>query len=247
MHENEEEYVSTGKAAKLIGVTSTTLRTWDKKGILTSIRTPGGRRRFSVKKIHIFLNDSLFKNGFDWASSDGAEQPKQDFWCPNSGYFQSRITKLAQELSKNQKLTNSFQLIVAAAGEIGNNSFDHNLGNWPDVPGIFFGYNSAKGEIVLADRGQGILKTLKRVKPSLKDHKEALYTAFTEMISGRAPEERGNGLKFVRQSTYTTDMKIFFQSGNATVILSKEERDLEVKITPNFIRGCIAHITFKVN
>jgi len=44
-------------------------------------------------------------------------------------------------------------LIVAITGEIGNNSFDHNLGKWPDEPGVFFGYDIAKGTVVLADRG----------------------------------------------------------------------------------------------
>ena len=36
---------------------------------------------------------------------------------------------------------NIVPLIVAVAGEIGNNSFDHNLGKWPDSPGVFFGFD----------------------------------------------------------------------------------------------------------
>ena len=53
-------------------------------------------------------------------------------------------------------------------------------------------------KIVLADRGQGILTTLKRVRPELINSSEAMRLAFTETISGRYPETRGNGLKFVR-------------------------------------------------
>ena len=48
---------------------------------------------------------------------------------------------------------------VAVAGEIGNNSFDHNLGNWADMIGIFFYYDEKTHTIILADRGQGVLVT----------------------------------------------------------------------------------------
>ncbi len=84
-----------------------------------------------------------------------------------------------------------FSLLVSVAGEIGNNSFDHNLGLWPDTPGVFFGYDLNKKQIVLADRGVGVLKTLKRVRPGLARDADALEVAFTEVISGRAPERQG--------------------------------------------------------
>lgn len=45
-----------------------------------------------------------------------------------------------------------------------------------------------KRYIVLADRGLGILETLKQVRPTLKTHIEAVNVAFTEILSGRAPE-----------------------------------------------------------
>ncbi len=91
-----------------------------------------------------------------------------------------------------------FSLLTSVSGEIGNNSYDHNLGQWPDMSGIFFGYDLNKKQIVLADRGLGILQTLKRVRVELKDHESALKVAFTEIISGRKPEARGNGLKYVK-------------------------------------------------
>jgi hypothetical protein len=130
------------------------------------------------------------------------------------------------------------------AGEIGNNSFDHNLGNWPDVPGVFFGYDVIKRTVVLADRGLGILATLGRVKPDLKNHTEALTTAFTEVISGRAPEERGNGLKFVRKVAVENPINLFFQSGDATLRIEKQEAGLRITQSPITIRGCLAKITF---
>ncbi len=241
----DQEFLPTGKAARLLGVTPTTLRSWDKKGKLTSIRTPGGRRLFSLKKLRIFLEDSLHGRALDWLNAPPGTVPPTDFYCANSAVFQARTGKLEHDLRLNPNLAEPFSLIVAATSEIGNNSFDHNIGNWPDVPGIFFGYDPAKGQIVLADKGQGILKTLKRVKPALKNDREALRTAFTEIISGRAPEERGNGLKFVRRVVPLAHMDIFFQSGDATVSISKRNASLEIQETETPISGCFAYITFE--
>lgn len=241
----DSEFLATGKAARLLGITPTTLRSWDKKGKLTSIRTPGGRRLFSVKKLRIFLGDSLSVIAMEWLRSDPGTLPSPDFYCSNSALFQTKISTLEHALRENPSLSQSFSLIVAAASEIGNNSFDHNIGNWPDVPGIFFGYDSARGHIVLADRGQGVLKTLKRVKPSLHSDAEALQTAFTEILSGRAPEERGNGLKFVRRVASLAHINILFQSGSALVDISQKNSRLEIKEVPEKIEGCFVSLTLE--
>ena len=146
-------------------------------------------------------------------------------------------------LTSDKNLKNNFSLVVAIAGEIGNNSFDHNLGNWPDEPGVFFGFDLSKRQIILADRGQGVLQTLKQVKPELVDDSSALIVAFTEIISGRAPEERGNGLKFVRKVVERNDMKLFFKSGNAELKVSKES-PLSIIKSDISIRGCLVLIRF---
>jgi len=133
---------------------------------------------------------------------------------------------------------------VAVAGEIGNNSFDHNLGNWPDVPGIFFAYDTQKKVVMLADRGLGILATLKRVKPELNNDKKALEVAFTEILSGRAPESRGNGLKFVRKVVSENPIGLLFQTGDAELILAKDSADLNIGSITSPFRGCLALVTF---
>lgn len=241
----EPEYLSTGKAAKMLGVTPTTLRSWDKQGKFTSIRTPGGHRLFSTKKLRIFLGDSLKETAAAWLQASPGTLPAPDFYCPTSAIFQARVSKLERALFENLRLHETLSLIVAAASEIGNNSFDHNIGNWPDVPGIFFGYDLARGEIVLADRGQGVLQTLCRVKPELDTHQAALKTAFTEIISGRAPEERGNGLKFVRRVAPLAHMNIVFQSGDAIITILKDATELQFRPAPTCIQGCLAHFTFE--
>ena len=86
-------------------------------------------------------------------------------------------------------------------GEIGNNCFDHNLGFWRDQPGCYLNFQvtSNSALIAVADRGRGMYASLKRVLPNLKDEQDAIETAFQKVVSGRFPEQRGNGLKFVRQ------------------------------------------------
>jgi sensor histidine kinase regulating citrate/malate metabolism len=152
---------------------------------------------------------------------------------------------MSNELSQisDNRIKKNFSLIVAVAGEIGNNSFDHNLGNWPDEPGVFFGFDLSKRCIVLADRGQGVLQTLRKVRPEIPDDNEALKVAFTEVISGRAPEERGNGLKFVRNVVAKNDMRLFFKTGEAELEIF-DESHLVIKKSANPIRGCIVLITF---
>ena len=45
-----EEYVSGKKAQEILGVHQQTLYNWDKKKIIDTIRTPGGKRLYNVKK-----------------------------------------------------------------------------------------------------------------------------------------------------------------------------------------------------
>ena len=91
-------------------------------------------------------------------------------------------------------------LVIATVGEVANNSFDHNLGQWHDVPGCWCETQVTGRQlwICIADRGQGIRNSLAHVLPDLLNDQAALEAAFSQQISGRAPELRGNGLKFVK-------------------------------------------------
>jgi hypothetical protein len=241
---NEKDLVSIREASEMLDISIDTLRRWDENGKLASVRsTPTGHRFYSKKVIDIYLSD-LLKMATDWISS-GTEFPEH-FYCANSSVLQSRLSRMQNELEKvnDEEIKKIFPLVVAVTGEIGNNSFDHNLGNWPDIPGIFLGYDLNKKQVVLADRGQGILETLKRVRPGIIDDKEALRVAFTDIVSGRAPEERGNGLKFVRQVVTESLLGLSFQSGNAVLELRKDKPLLDIKNSNNYYRGCIAFITF---
>ncbi|OGM72506.1 hypothetical protein A2422_01885 [Candidatus Woesebacteria bacterium RIFOXYC1_FULL_31_51] len=179
----------------------------------------------------------------NWATSAIPYRPEEQYYCKTRDVFQARLEHFQTELSKdiNNKYTS---LISAITGEIGNNSFDHNLGNWPDILGVYFSYSLTERKIILADRGLGILFTLKKVRPDLENHKDALLVAFTETVSGRAPESRGNGLKFVRNIVTQNPIKLTFQTGNAFLELKNYNQGIEVEISKSSIPGCLAVIEY---
>lgn len=237
-----EKLLGISEAAEILGVSIDTLRRWDRNGKLVAIRKEGGTHRYyRVSDLEVFASD-IIKLARNW-TTDGLEFPSQ-FYCANSAIFQARLIRMQDLLIKAGMPDNFFPLVVAVAGEIGNNSFDHNLGKWPDIPGIFFGYNIDKRQIVLADRGLGILKTLSRVRPELKNHTESLLVAFTEIISGRSPEVRGNGLKFVRQVIAENPISLFFKSGDAELRLKKGNSELFIIRSLVAIQGCFVIIGF---
>jgi len=238
----EEKLLTITQAAELLGVSLDTLRRWDKSGRLVAIKKEGGTHRYYREKdLKIFSSD-LVKIAHDW-TIDGLELPTI-FYCGNSAVFQTRLIKMQDALVRSGLSENMLPLVVSVAGEIGNNSFDHNLGKWPDTPGVFFGYDAQKRQVVLADRGLGILSTLSRVRPDLKNHIDALRVAFTEVVSGRAPEERGNGLKFVRRVVAQNPVSLFFRSGDAELRLKKDNDELFITRSQINTRGCFAVIEY---
>ena len=153
------------------------------------------------------------------------------------------ISYSQNDLQKVNVLGIHHSLLTSMVGEIGDNSYAHNLGNWPDILGIFFAYDLNKRIIVLADRGRGILETLKVVRTELESHTEALKVAFTEIISGRFPERRGNGLKSVVQNILTSDVELTFRTGDAQLDLKKGDRELKIIKCATF-HGCFAVLKF---
>ena len=180
-----------------------------------------------------------------WVLSKTLIEIPQQYYCATQDVFQARLNNMVKEIIALKKINEgAIYMAEAVTGEIGNNSFDHNIGNWPDVAGIFFGYNINGGvEIVLADRGRGIMETLRQVKPEIVNDQEALRVAFFERITGRAPEARGNGLKFVRESVKEGKNHLTFFSGDARAKLNQE---FILGAADNKIRGCLAIINFSI-
>lgn len=238
----EEKLLNISQAAERIGVSIDTLRRWDENGKLVAIRKQGGTHRYYREKdLEIFTSD-LFKFASEWVNAN-VEFP-DTFYCQTNAVFQAKLVKMERDLMQKPGFEKLYSLIVLVAGEIGDNSFAHNLGKWPDVPGIFFGYDLQKRIIVLADRGLGILETLKRVRPELSNHVDAVKVAFTEFVSGRSPEKRGNGLKLVREVVLTQPISLFFASGDAEVRLYGSDKKFRVTRGTDMVRGCLVKIEF---
>jgi hypothetical protein len=233
------------EAADFLGVSIDTLRRWDNSEKLTSLRVrQSGYRRYDRLQLEEFLTSHCVNLAEKWVKNSVGKKPNNIFYCPDSSIFQGRLYKLRAALSSSKEIESIFSLLILVVGEIGDNSFGHNIGNWPDVRGMFFGYDIKNKVIVLADRGQGVFKTLKRVKPELQDDLAALRVAFTEIISGRSPESRGNGLKTVKAIIEKNPISLFFQSGEAELTLDKNSSELKIKKAKKSFRGCLAIVKF---
>jgi len=167
--------------------------------------------------------EELEREVINWATNKNAIAPNSAIYCNTIDIFKARQDRLPRELISKTKNEQLAYLLSAAVGEIGNNSFDHNFGNWPDLPGVYFQIDLNESLILLADRGNGVFNTLKKVKPNIKNDIEALTVAFTQIISGRAPEQRGNGLKFVCRVAGELNLKIKFYSGNAVCKINSDQ------------------------
>lgn len=232
------------EAAEFLGASIDTLRRWDSRGKLKATRSPGGHRYYPKEQLENFVSD-LKAVARVWAESQTAPELLSEHYCYTQDIFRARLDRMAFELDRDSAVKALTPLIVAVTGEIGNNSFDHNLGNWTDVPGIFFAYDTDKKVIVLADRGVGIYKTLSRVRPDLKNDIAALLMAFTERVSGRSPEQRGNGLKFVNDVATKNPIAVSLQSGAAVAeIRGQKGGALKVGLAGRYMRGTLAVITY---
>lgn len=233
-----------GEAAKLLGVTVQTLRNWEKSGKLKAEISPGGHRYYKQEALKRF-QVNLPELGWAWAASAQPPELPSEYYCERHDRFTSRLEKMGGLLLQSEGISEEMtSLLTSVAGEVGDNSFMHNVANWQDVPGIFFAYDIGKRFIVLADRGQGVRATLSRVRPDLKTDAEALKVGFTEIVSGRAPEKRGNGLKVVRGIAESSPIGLQFRSGLGVVQIPRQPGPTEIGTTAENVRGTYAVITF---
>ncbi|MFA5158468.1 MAG: MerR family DNA-binding transcriptional regulator [Patescibacteria group bacterium] len=244
MKEKNDEQLRVGQAAKILGVSPQTVRNWEKLGRITSQRSPGGQRYYYLLEVQRLAVD-LPKLAWAWASSAQPPEIPSEYYCGQSDRFTSRLVKMGKsmEAAPGSQRERIVSLLTAVAAEIGDNSFAHNIGNWPDVIGIFFAYDVMKRMIVLADRGQGVRATLQRVRPDISSDVEALRIAFTETLSGRSPEKRGNGLKLVKKIAETNPIGLTFTSGVAQATIPAHGNMRIAAISQN-VRGVVAVITF---
>jgi hypothetical protein len=165
---------------------------------------------------------------------DGFEKDKDHFSTARD-VFTARLESFIISTKK--------YLESAIIGEIGNNTFDHNfMFENMDQKGVYCNFNFHEKYIVLSDYGRGIKESLSQVVPNIQTDIGALEIAFTKKISGRFPEQRGNGLKFVSETIQKNNWNLFFQSGNGYCLIDKDG----IKYTRStfLISGCLAILNF---
>ncbi len=173
-----------------------------------------------------------------WMNARTAPKGPESLVCETREIFTGRLPHL-KSFVRNGLPENILPLVISTAGEIGNNSFDHNLGQWRDVSGCWF-ESQVTGRhlwICIADRGQGIYQSLVKVHPDLANEQAALIAAFETIISGRAPEHRGNGLKFVKRSlSMTPGGGIACMSGTGRVFYGEQGERCVALLDKHFIK-----------
>lgn len=190
------------------------------------------------------MQNNLEKLAYKWITTKPEEVDVQsEYYCQTRDVFEARNDKIPKLLIEKGMSEDLAYLIYSMLGELGNNSFDHNLANWPNVMGVFFAvdFDGKNGIAIIADRGLGVWNTLKKAAPALNNDMEAVELAFTKKISSRVLENRGNGLKFVKNNVIEKNLLLKFYSGNAQVSLN---HNMRINHANNRIEGCLVILNF---
>jgi len=167
-------------------------------------------------------------------------------YCPTSDVFKARLPRLLKMLQNFGMNEDNAGLATALVGELGNNAFDHNIGNWPtDVHGaIIIGQRypyKNKLKITVADPGIGFKASLHRKDPNLKSEAEAIKLALEKGVSGRIEEKRGNGLKFIQDSTFQIFSGVVLIQSYDGLVIRREDKFRSGTVNP--ILGSVVNLT----
>ncbi len=162
--------------------------------------------------------------------------------CYYRDEFNARLSRFITMFMNFGLSESDAQRATALVGELGNNVFDHNLGNWPtDVSGCIIAAqhypNVHAIEIAVGDPGVGFSGSLIAAFPKISNDIEAIKLGLAGN-TGRMGEIRGNGLKLIQQWTLQNFAgKVMIHSGNGLVIVDKSGmKDTKV----NKILGTVA-------
>jgi hypothetical protein len=181
----------------------------------------------------MMIDENIIKDAIE-AMGNGFEKEK-DYFSITRDVFTARLESFIIDTNK--------YLEAAIIGEIGNNTFDHNFifGNICQK-GVYCNYNFQERYVVLADYGRGLKESLAQVVVNIQNDLEALEIAFTKKISGRSPEQRGNGLKFVSETIQNNNWELYFQSGKGSCFINKG--GIKYSKSDTVVSGCLAVINF---
>lgn len=169
--------------------------------------------------------------------------------CYYRDEFNARLTRFISMFQHFGLSPSDSQRATAVVGELGNNVFDHNLGNWPtNISGCIItaqNYPILKRiEIAVGDPGVGFYGSLKAAYPNIKSDTEAIKTGLAGK-TGRIGEVRGNGLKFIQEWTINNfSGQLMIHSGDGLVIVDKSGMK---EYTVNRILGTLAQFVINYN
>jgi len=151
------------------------------------------------------------------------------------------IDEFSARLGHFEKMFRNFGLdeedakrAVVIVGELGNNVFDHNLGNWPtNFSGSIIAAQNyprlKRIEMIIADAGVGFMGSLRGAFPDLKSDVEAIKKGLSGH-SGWIGVRRGNGLQTVQRWTIDNfHGALTIHSGNGLVQV--DEHGIEARET----------------
>jgi anti-sigma regulatory factor (Ser/Thr protein kinase) len=176
------------------------------------------------KNLDVWLKNSRDKNSLLWFRSKFRDE------------FEANLPRVIRFLQKHKISDEDAYRITAIIGELGNNSFDHNLGRWPNgFIGNFIAlrYNRKEKLLELAaiDFGVGFKESLKHNKPAPRSEEEAIKMGL-KGVTGRVGEKRGNGLRTVVswiKKYYRGEMRI--QSNEGVIMIdTRKASDVDSQI-----------------
>ncbi len=169
------------------------------------------------------------------------EQVFSDYYCSTRDVFRARHDRWFNHLLKVMPIEKAAKLLTIV-GEVGNNSFDHNLGHWQNAPGLCF--YPQKDFVILFDCGRGIQASLKDAGFKFETDDDFFNAALTQRITGRAPERRGNGLKVSLAAVSELNIGFFIQSGDSYFANDKIPAEITDELKKYSNQGVIAYIYF---
>jgi len=147
---------------------------------------------------------------------------KQDFYGDYENIF--------EEFSKIGISEENTAILVSSIGEIIDNSFSHNLGQWNNSFGPLVLYLSQQIpdrkeiNISICDFGIGFLATLKKNYPQLENEEEAIKFALMPQTTGRINKMGGNGLVYLQKNVFNGFKgNITIRSNNTLVSIKSKE------------------------
>lgn len=170
------------------------------------------------------------------------ESVPSEFFCKTRDVFRARHDRWFNQLQREVGVEKA-GLILTIIGEVGNNSFDHNLGHWQDMPGLCF--YTEQGFVLLFDCGRGIEASLAGAGFVFENENSYLTAALTQRITGRAPERRGNGLKVSLEAVKVLDVGFCIRSGQSSYANQKMNHPYCEKLLPLSNKGVLMMLDFR--